>query len=196
MRLFIAVNLDENLRQAIAEAEGRLRASGADVKWVAPESIHITLKFLGWVDDARIPEVRQALAAALHGATGFRLALEGIGSFPTPTAPRVVWVGVKDGREGLAALAERVEAAMEPLGFEREARAFSPHVTIGRCKSPQGRERLVTAMREERDRQFGEMEVRRVDLMRSDLRPTGPIYTSQREFDLASAEAGQGEGNV
>jgi len=196
MRLFIALNLDENLRRAIAEAQGRLRASGADAKWVVPESIHITLKFLGWVDDARVPEVMEALAAALDGAAGFRLSLEGIGSFPTPTAPRVVWVGVKDGGEHLAALAERIDAAMGPLGFEREARAFSPHVTIGRCKSAQGRDRLVAAMRGERDRQFGEMEVRGVDLMRSDLRPTGPIYTSQRAFRLTSAEAGQGEGNV
>ena len=196
MRLFIALNLDENLRRAIAEAQERLRASGADAKWVVPESIHITLKFLGWVDDARVPEVMEALAAALDGAAGFRLSLEGIGSFPTPTAPRVVWVGVKDGGEHLAALAERTDAAMGPLGFEREARAFSPHVTIGRCKSAQGRDRLVAAMRGERDRQFGEMEVRGVDLMRSDLRPTGPIYTSQRAFRLTSAEAGQGEGNV
>jgi len=196
MRLFIALNLDENLRRAIAEAQERLRASGADVKWVVPESIHITLKFLGWVDDARVPEVMEALAAALDGAAGFRLSLEGIGSFPTPTAPRVVWVGVKDGGEHLAALAERIEAAMGPLGFEREARAFSPHVTIGRCKSAQGREGLVAAMRGERDRQFGEMEARCVDLMRSDLRPTGPIYTSQRAFRLTGAEAGQGEGNV
>ena len=190
IRLFIAVNMAEDLRAAIAEAQQRLGANRADVKWVRPEIIHITLKFLGWVEDGRVAEIGDAVARALTGAAAFRLRLEGIGSFPSPTAPRVVWVGVKEGAAELTDLARRVEDALEPLGFEREARGFSPHVTIGRLKSPTGRGALVELMRAEQDRPFGEMEVARVELMRSDLRPSGPIYTSQREFLLGAGSAG------
>jgi len=194
MRAFIAVNLGEDLRRAVAETQEKLRATGAEVKWVKPESVHLTLKFLGWVDDARVPEVIAAVSSALEGAQAFELRLEGVGGFPTPAAPRVIWVGVKQGAQELAELAQRVEAALEPLGFEREERGFSPHITIGRRKGSGGRQALAAAMQGEGERAFGEMQVKRVELMRSDLRPTGPIYTSQRIFELAQAQAGQGEG--
>jgi len=200
MRAFVAVNLNEELRRAVAETQDKLRATGAEVKWVKAETLHLTLKFLGWIEDVRLPEVIAALESALAGATAFTLRLEGVGGFPTPTAPRVIWVGVKEGAPELSALAQRVEAALEPLGFEREDafvrrsgttspakadRGFSPHVTIGRSKGPGGRRELAAVMQEESERAFGEMQVTRVELMRSDLRPSGPIYTSQRAFELA-----------
>jgi 2'-5' RNA ligase len=194
MRAFIAVNLDDSLRRAIADAQEALRASGADVKWVRAESMHLTLKFLGWVDDARIPEIVKAVGAALAGQPSFRLRLADVGSFPTSTAPRVVWVGVKEGAAELAELSRLVEDAVEPLGFEKEERPFSPHVTVGRVKSPSGRQALTAAMRETAEREFGEMQVTKVELMRSDLRPTGPIYTSQRVFELTTTRAREGEG--
>ncbi|UCH33317.1 MAG: RNA 2',3'-cyclic phosphodiesterase [Armatimonadota bacterium] len=194
MRAFVAVNLDGNLRQAIGEAQGSLRRTGGDVKWVRPDNMHLTLKFLGWVDDARLAPIVEAVRPAVEAEAPFRLRIEGTGGFPSATAPRVIWVGVKEGAEELARLAERVEAALEPLGFDREARGFSPHVTVGRCRSAGGRDGLAAEIRAMRERPFGEMEVRRVELMRSDLRPTGPIYTSQHAFDLAGAPTEQGEG--
>ncbi len=186
MRAFIAVNLSEELRRQLAEAQDGLRRSGADVKWVRPEGIHITLKFLGWVEDDRVLQVGDAVAAAVSGARAFRLGLEGMGSFPSAAAPRVIWVGVKEGAQQLADLARRVEDALEPLGFAREERPFSPHVTIGRCRSPRGRQELVKLVEQEHERRFGEMEVVRVELMRSDLHPAGPTYTTQREFALGA----------
>lgn len=194
MRAFIAVNLDDNLRRAIAETQDALRATGADVKWVQAESMHLTLKFLGWVDDARVPEIVKAVGAALDGQAPFRLRVAGVGGFPTPTAPRVIWVGVEEGATELAELSRLVEDAVEPLGFEREGRPFSPHVTVGRAKGPGGRQGLTAAMREAAEREFGEMQVTKVELMRSDLRPTGPVYTSQRVFELTATRARQGEG--
>jgi 2'-5' RNA ligase len=184
IRLFVAVNLDESLRHAVAEVEQRLKATNADVKWVRAESLHITLKFLGWVQENRVPEIEQAIAQAVEEQAPFRLSLAGLGGFPTPTAPRVVWVGIEAGAAELASLAERMEQAMKPLGFEREEREFSAHVTIGRSRGAAGREQLVAALQAERERRFGEMQVARVELMRSDLRPTGPIYISQRAFEL------------
>ncbi|HUT73823.1 MAG TPA: RNA 2',3'-cyclic phosphodiesterase [Armatimonadota bacterium] len=192
MRAFIAVNMGDDLRRALAQAQERLRASGADVKWVRPEGIHLTLKFLGEVDDDRVPAIAEAVAAAVTPRARFRLRVEGIGGFPSPTAPRVIWAGVKDGARELGELARRVEDALEPLGFAREQREFSAHVTLGRCRSPRGRPELAARMREQIERQLGEMEVARVELMRSDLRPTGPIYTSQREFALGEARGERG----
>jgi 2'-5' RNA ligase len=191
MRAFIAVNMADDLRRALAEAQERLRASEADVKWVRAEGIHITLKFLGWVDDEREPGIADAAAAGVADAGPFRLSLVGIGGFPSATAPRVVWVGVTQGAREMSELARRIEDALEPLGFERERREFSPHVTLGRVRSPRGRDRLAARIGEERERPFGEMEVERVELMRSDLHPTGPVYTSQREFALGGARIEQ-----
>jgi len=193
IRLFVAVNLDDSLRQSVADTEQRLRAAGADVKWVRADSLHITLKFLGWVDDDVVPQVAQAIAQAVQGQPPFLLSLAGLGGFPTPTAPRVIWVGIEEGAAELAGLGQRMEQAMEPLGFEREEREFSPHVTIGRCRSAAGRPQLIAAMQRERDRRFGQMQVLRVELMRSDLRPTGPIYTSQRAFELEGGASGRQE---
>jgi 2'-5' RNA ligase len=192
MRAFIAVNMGDDLRRALAQAQERLRASGADVKWVLPEGIHLTLKFLGWVDDDRVPAIAQAVAAAVTPRARFRLRVEGIGGFPSPTAPRVIWAVVKDGARELGELARGVDDALEPLGFAREQREFSAHVTLGRCRSPRGRPELAARMREQIERQCGEMEVARVELMRSDLRPTGPIYTSEREFALGGARGERG----
>jgi len=104
-----------------------------------------------------------------------------------------VWVGIEEGAEALCELAQRVEQALEPLGFAREERPFSPHVTVGRVRSSRARDKLAAMMLEQRQHAFGEMEVERVELMRSDLRPTGPIYTSQCEFLLTGAQAGNGE---
>lgn len=192
MRAFVAVNIEENLRRAVAEAQERLRATGADVKWVRPEGVHITLKFLGWVEQVRVSALVEALRATLEHQEPFTVRLEGIGGFPSATAPRVVWVGVSGGAAELSELAQRTEDALEPLGFAREQRPFSPHLTIGRCRSPRGRQELTAAMREERDRVLGEMRVERVELMRSELRPEGAIYTSQFQFGLRGASA-QGE---
>ena len=188
------MNMDDDLRRAVAETQERLRAGGADVKWVRPEGMHVTLKFLGEVDEARLPEIEGAVRAAVTDIAPFRLRLEGVGGFPSAIAPRVVWAGVVEGAQELAELARRIETALEPLGFERERREFSGHVTLGRARTPRGRDGLVAIMREAREQPFGEMEVRRVELMRSDLRPTGPIYTSQREFELSGSQTGQGEG--
>ena len=104
MRAFIAVNMADDLRRALAEAQERLRASEADVKWVRAEGIHITLKFLGWVDDEREPGIADAAAAAVADAGPFRLSLVGIGGFPSATAPRVVWVGVTQGAREMSEL--------------------------------------------------------------------------------------------
>jgi len=187
MRLFVAANLAEDLRRPLAEAQRALAASGADVKWTHPAGWHLTLKFLGEVPEPQlatlVATIRQAVAEA--GVGPFRLALRGIGGFPSARAPRVVWAGVVAGQEPLAALAASLERALEPLGFAPEGRPFSAHLTLGRVRSPAGREALAAKMQILAEQDFGEMQVTQVHLMQSRLSPRGATYNPVEAFPLA-----------
>ncbi|MEW6309219.1 MAG: RNA 2',3'-cyclic phosphodiesterase [Bacillota bacterium] len=185
MRLFIAIALEQCVRAALAAAAKRLAATGADVKWVEEENLHLTLKFLGEVEAGRIETLTAALTKAAAGAQAFTLSLDGLGSFPGSGAPRVVWARVYTGAKEAAALAARVEQAAAGLGFPREERSFSPHVTLGRRRTSYGGEALATAIA------AGQLAAsQRVDefvLYRSDLRPAGPVYTRQAVVPLPGA---------
>ncbi len=186
MRLFVAVNLADALRAPLAAAQRQLAATGADVKWTDPAGFHLTLKFLGEVDEARLPQIEQAVAAAVAGQGPFDLHLRGMGGFPTARSPRVVWVAVTEGRFVLARLAGRLEEAFEPLGFEREKRPYSPHLTLGRVRTPRGRDPLAAKLTELADADFGGMPVHAVHLMESRLSPRGASYRPAAQFELPS----------
>ena len=187
MRAFVAVNLDEALRARLADAQRRLKESGADVKWTDSRGLHVTLKFLGEVEEGRIPQIGGAIRQALEGCGAFRLRLQGAGSFPSGTAPRVIWVASTEGEERLAEMAARVEEALEAMGFAREKRAFTAHITLGRVRSPRGREGLVEGVAALSGEAFGEMTVEQAALMMSQLTPKGALYTPLQEFPLAAA---------
>lgn len=176
MRLFVALNVPSQLRQAVWQATAPLRDRGLPVKWVHPEGIHLSLKFLGDVADERESELATALGRAAAGTRALSLALGGFGVFPDFQRPRVVWVGVA-GEPALEILQHRVEQEFAPLGFPTEARPFRPHITLGR------------AGREARPRDFAGLEtalgglqfeqtvvVEAVDLMHSTLQPGGAVY--------------------
>jgi RNA 2',3'-cyclic 3'-phosphodiesterase len=132
VRLFVALNLPPSVRQALWTAAAPLRALGLPVKWVRDEGIHVTLKFLGEVADEREPELAAALARAAVEARALPLALGGFGVFPDFRRPHVVWAGIAP-EPALEILQHRVEQEFAPLGFPTEARAFRPHVTLGRA---------------------------------------------------------------
>lgn len=186
MRLFVAVNLADALRDPLAAAQRQLAAAGADVKWTDPAGFHLTLKFLGEVDDARLPDIEQAVAGGIAGQGPFDLHLQGLGAFPTLTAPRVVWVGVTAGGPELARLAAGLEQAFQPLGFEAEGRPYSAHLTLGRVRSPRGRTGLTAALQALATTDFGGMPVHTVHLMQSRLSPRGAAYTAVAPFGLRS----------
>jgi 2'-5' RNA ligase len=188
VRLFVAVNLSEPLRRPLAEAQAHLQASAADVKWTDPAGFHFTLKFLGEVPAPRLQEMIAAAAGALAGGERFTLGLRGVGGFPTARSPRVVWVGVSQGEPEMAALAGALEAAFAPLGFAPEGRPFSAHLTLGRVRSPQGRQELAARMAALVDRDFGSMPVEQVHLMESRLSPRGASYHLVAAFPLAERQ--------
>ena len=187
LRLFVAIQIPGEIRRRLAEVEGKLKASGADVKWVPEQNFHVTLKFLGYVEPDRLDEVNAAVKAALEGLPPFGITLSGVGAFPKPSRPSVVWVGITAGGEELKTLAERIERGLEQIGFDREARAFNPHITMGRVRSPMNLGRLSEIMEGLSEVEVGSFEVGSVAVMRSDLRPTGPVYTQTTDCRLRTA---------
>lgn len=185
MRLFIAINLPPDLRQRLWEAAESLRRAGYPVSWVAPDGLHVTLKFLGEVKPAREPEIVSGVEAAVQGAKRFTLPVSGFGAFPSLSRPRVVWAGCEP-VPSLELLQHRVEQEMERLGFPLEGRAFHPHLTLGRAR----RDARASAFRNLEDRidalEFaGETTVESVDLMESQLARDGARYSRRHAVLLA-----------
>ena len=184
MRTFIAVELDEAIRERLAAAQERLRGAGPKVKWVRPERMHLTLKFLGEIDPETVDAVADAMVAAVEGVAPFEFAVAGIGAFPPRGAPRVVWAGVDDAAGGLTRLHKGLERELRKLGFPREKRAFRPHLTLGRVKERRGSERLRAQMAADAGAAFGLQRVEELVLFESVLSPQGPTYTAQRRQPL------------
>jgi 2'-5' RNA ligase len=184
MRTFIAIEIPDEIKKEMAELQRRLKGSGVDAGWTRPEGIHLTLKFLGEVPESRLPEIMAALADAARDINAFRLDVGGVGTFPNPRSARVVWVGVSGEVEKLARLQTAVEDAMAGLGFEREKRAFTPHLTLGRIKYIHAREQWVQALESVKDAKLPSIEVKSVSLMKSELKPSGAVYTEMGRVEL------------
>ncbi len=186
IRSFLAIELPESVRDKIGQVQGDLRSSHADVRWVSPEKIHLTLKFFGNIEEGRIEPIVEAIGNPIHRTPVFSLKVTGIGAFPRWKDPRVIWTGLSDEKEILIHLQKEVEAELAKIGFEPEGRDFRPHLTLGRVSSSRGRQELIQRMEKYRTEEFGGFRVERVILFRSELRPTGPIYTPLREVRLGS----------
>ena len=138
IRAFIAIDIPVDVRAAFSEAQARLKRAhtGVKVSWTKIENLHLTLQFLGYVEEPAIDKIRAALESVATQCGTFDLPVRGAGGFPDERRPHVLWVGCDDGGGKLRALAQAVQAAMQPLGFEPERRDFSAHLTLGRVKFP------------------------------------------------------------
>jgi len=183
VRLFVALELPESHRASLADVCERGRRGG--VRWVAPENVHLTLKFLGEVDDGLVPAIEEALAAVAAAAKPFTLALEGGGCFPNARSPKVIWVGVNEGGAEAARLAGDVGSALEPLSFKPEKRRFRPHLTIGRPKDPrEGAETAAAKIEQLRPYRASPAETGAISLIKSTLTSEGAVYEVLRRFEL------------
>ena len=173
------MHLDADTRAALAAASATLgtQAAGLPVAWVAPENFHITLKFFGGVDEARLPALIDALRATAVDRGPFDLEITGLGAFPSVSRPRVLWAGAEEGAAALGALALAVDDAVAPLGFPREERPFTAHVTLARVREPRRAPGLAEALGAAAPRRFGRVRIEQLALMRSDLSPRGARYT-------------------
>jgi 2'-5' RNA ligase len=179
-RLFIAVEVSPAARAELVAVQSRLQRNNFPVKWVSPGAMHLTLHFLGETDVARLPQLRAALRAALSGLGALALHLDGTGAFPNLRRPTVIWAGVGGATAALERAQAAAGAALESLGLPRETRPFRGHLTLGRARRdapPAQLERLGAAIRGLPPLAPVPWDVERVVLFRSELRPTGPVYT-------------------
>jgi len=190
LRAFIGVPISEDVRAALAQEQARLRPTGARVGWVAPENIHITLVFLGDVFAAQLPALAAALDETAAEYAPFRVAAAGLGFFGSPRAPRVLWAGLRDPENRLAALQRRIAERVSALGLKLEDRAFHPHLTLGRVRASRGAAALTAAVGSANDTPYGGIGVDRVLLLQSHLQSQGVRYTVRHEAWLKGARHG------
>ena len=180
MRAFVAIDLPESLRQTLGNEQARFRTLCPDARWMRPEGIHLTLKFLGEISDQQVAHVKEALRRIGPFET-FRVQAKGFGFFPDARRPRVFWVGV-DAPPALAQLAASVEDTLRPLGFPSENRPFSPHLTLARFKIPRSQPRIQALLTEQGNTPLGAFDVSEFFLWESKLSPHGSEYRKIDRF--------------
>ncbi|KPJ62021.1 MAG: hypothetical protein AMJ42_00375 [Deltaproteobacteria bacterium DG_8] len=184
LRSFIAIELSPLIKTKIEEIQNKLKPSSSDVRWVRPEGIHLTLKFLGNIEEEMIPEISDIIRKCSADTTSFTLEIRSLGAFPNEKNPKVIWVGAEDNSGTLGKLQQSLENRLSTLGFKVEKRAFSPHLTLGRLKSSKGKSRLTQGLEDYKHFEFGTFEAKEVCLFKSELKPGGAIYTKLKAFPL------------
>jgi len=179
LRTFIALDPGKPIRDRAIVLQESLARAGGDVKWVEPENLHVTLLFLGEVDNRDVVEVCRAVTACCREQPAFPMSVETLGAFPNLRRPRTVWVGVGEGAEEVIALHDALEETLLELGcYRREQRPFAPHITLGRVKRDDSpTDELAGLLAKKAEWQGGETSVREVLVMSSELRSEGPVYT-------------------
>jgi RNA 2',3'-cyclic 3'-phosphodiesterase len=186
VRTFIAVEVSSEVRLRAGRLIGLLEATGSNVRWVKPEQLHLTLKFLGDVDLRDIPEVCAAVSRATSTVPPFTMRIAGAGAFPNLHRPRTVWLGADEGVGEMGILHQRIESALAELGFRGEHRQFRPHLTIGRVRNAdQGIDALADALSENRDFVAGLLDVDEVVTFSSERERSGPIHEPLAIAELA-----------
>jgi 2'-5' RNA ligase len=189
LRLFVAIELPGEVREALGRLQHELQRRGLEnLRWVRPEGIHLTLKFLGETPAERVPDIEAALFRAVNAVAPHKLALNGLGTFGG-SRPRVLWLDLTGNLDAIGWLQDRVETETEELGFQRDARPWAPHLTLARVHPETAREivnRLPAALDAVRP-PSDSVPVREVSLMRSTLRPGGAVYERLAAFPLRGA---------
>ena len=191
IRSFIAIELPEEVKSGLLQFQAKLKLAGHSfVKWVSPEGIHLTLKFLGNISPQKVSEIIGVMEEASQEFSSFQLKIGESGAFPNLRRPRVLWVGIGGEVDKVVALQQRVDVGLVPLGFSQETRPFTPHLTLARLRegsSPQGQRdfgELVTRTPFEVTYEIG---VNKLNLMRSQLLPTGAVYSCLAEVELKNS---------
>lgn len=186
LRLFVAVSVPEGHLKRIQEEALDLRARWPEARWMKRENQHVTLKFLGSTAPASLDDVRTAVASVAGDHRAATMNVSGLGIFPGPRRARVLWVGIDDPEELLASLARSLDEALEPLGYRTEKRAFHPHLTLARWRTPQ----RIAGDLPELDLDLPAFVVEEVELFRSHLHPKGARYEVLEAFALSPSDDG------
>ncbi len=178
IRTFIAVKLPDHVIRKLAELQLGLKKYGLRIKWGRPENIHLTLKFLGDIAPEDVDPVCHAVDTAVSGFTSISLCTAGVGFFPGVRRARVLWIGISGQTDLLGKLHNVIDAGLGSLGFARDERRFTGHLTLGRFKGQPEPEVLINMMRQYKDMNSDTFLVDAVFVFKSDLKPSGPIYTN------------------
>ncbi len=184
IRSFFAIDLPDSFEEEIRRLQDRLKKTGADVKWVRPESVHLTLKFLGNVAEDMVDPLAKAAGREASGHPEMHLSVSGVGVFPSRRKARVVWLGLGGDLAGLERLQKDLETATAAFGFAPEKRSFKPHLTMGRVRSGLKRAELIAELDSVQPRPL-EFTARTLILFKSDLKPSGAVYTALKQLPLA-----------
>lgn len=174
--------LPEEWQKILKEPEQKIGWLGRGVKWVEPENLHLTLRFLGDTPESLLPQVEDAISESCVGIAPFKLAIQGAGCFPNKQRPRSFWAGLSNSKS-LEILHEEIASRMNELGFEPDEKKFVPHLTVARIKEPIGKERITKAFLSF-DLRSAPYQVDHVTLVESSLRQEGPTYTVLKDFVL------------
>jgi 2'-5' RNA ligase len=181
-RGFIAIDIDVSSK--IIQFQNEINKTGANVKLVEPKNIHITLKFLGDTEEALLEKIEKIMENAVKSIDPFNIQLKGTGVFPNQNYIKVVWIGMDKG-EQIGDIAGKIDESLSKLGFEREKRGFSSHLTIARVRNAKNKEKLVRTIEKYNEVEFAEIKVNSITLKKSELTPKGPIYTTLKEIPLS-----------
>ena len=187
LRLFIAVELSQEVHAQLSRLIEELKKHEcSSTRWVNPENLHLTLKFLGDTSPATLPVLKQTIQTACKAIPAFQATARGTGVFPSLQQPRVLWAGLESGA-ALGNLAFTLDSGLAKLGYKKETRSFSPHLTLARIASPENSpafELTLKSLLGAKDKEFGSIIVRRITLFQSTLAPGGSIYTPLERFQL------------
>lgn len=180
VRSFIAFDIESSkVLSQVAAAQSQLLQTGADLKLVEPQNIHITLRFLGNITSAMVEKVFEAMKQIQF--TPFNVQIKGLGAFPDLRYPRVVWAGITEGADKLKSIFNQLEPRLRGLGFAPDSKGFSPHLTIARVRSGRNKTQLAKFIAENVNYDFGFVAAERLRLKKSDLTPKGPVYSTLKE---------------
>jgi len=181
MRAFLGVSMPQELVQRILKVQEKL--SDFDIKFVEKENLHFNIKFFRDIEEEKLSKLKEILKDVCSQFEKFDIKIVGIGTFPSKTYIRVIWIGVKDGYTNFVNLANLINDSLQSLGFEREER-FIPHLTLGRVRSGRNKEKLIVLTRELENIEIGKMKVERIVLFQSKLSPKGPVYQEVFSIEL------------
>lgn len=180
-RGFIAIDITAT--PALLTFVKEISKTGADVKLVEPKNIHITMKFLGDTDEKYIDAIEMCIEESVKDTLPFPVTLKGTGVFPNNNYIKVLWVGISD-TSRLETIARSIDTSLAPLGFKKEQKGFSAHLTVGRVKTARNKDQLLSVVEQFNNEEFTTQEVRSIVLKKSELTPKGPIYTTLRTVNL------------
>ena len=181
-RTFIALEIKENIKELLSGVQRKIGSGIGGIKWVKPNNLHLTLKFLGPTREDKIEYISDILEDTAGGFTRFNVSVSGFGAFPSSHNPKVIWAGLK-ADDVLYKIQKDIDISLESLGFVKEKRPFSPHLTIGRLRDSRAKKKLRDALEQIRT-EPGSFEAEKITFYKSGLMPEGPVYTGLKSVKL------------